>query len=74
MEILLETFDAEDASGTVYTLHIYQQMINASSLSSPGRRIPGRKRIVSSRGEEVSFIDDRTFMLVNSGEKLFRVS
>jgi len=72
MEKEIRRFEAVSASGTVYTVVEYQRQIRFSGLQSSST-VGGSLSLRLDTGEDVNFIDDTTFEIVRTGEKLRKV-
>ena len=71
-EKLVEQFDTRKTNGQVVSLYVYQDMIDAATMDDPHATLPGMKRIVTSLGQYVNFIDEKTFKIVVTDETLTR--
>jgi hypothetical protein len=71
-ETLVEQFDTRKANGQVVRLYVYQDMIDAGTFDNPHATLPGMKRIVTSQGQHVNFIDENTFKIAVTDETLAR--
>ena len=69
-ERLVEKFAGRAENGRKYTVLIYQEMIDASSMDGPGS-IPGMQSCRLSNGEPVNCIDNDTYRTL-MGEVLKR--
>jgi hypothetical protein len=72
MEEVVEAILVRDAKGDELTLYEYQQFV--PHLTSLGLlRGAGHKRLVLDTGETVSRLDQHTFLIVPTGERLTRI-
>jgi len=71
--ILLEEFDAQSDSGKIYAVQIWQEEIDASSMSSGRKKILGMKQAMLSDGSHVNVIDSETFEIVDTGEIIRKI-
>ena len=73
MEDVSKTIPVRDANGDELTLYEYQSFV--PHLTTLGlSRGPGSKRLALDSGEQVKRIDDSTFMVVATGERLRQIS
>jgi hypothetical protein len=73
MEQFIGGYVCQDEKGRTIKVFEYQEMIDATSLSDPHRKyVPGLKRLQLEDGGAVNFIDDNTFEIVATGEKITR--
>lgn len=62
-EKLVRTIEATDADGNRYTIHEYQEIMVADSMQGKAR-INGHKRLVTSDGKHVNYVDEDTFKVL----------
>lgn len=65
-----DTFDAYDEAGNRYAIHVRRSYISTGDLSDPHGRIEGLPSYHLTSGEAVNRIDDETFEIVATGERL----
>jgi hypothetical protein len=73
MEEVIDTIAVRDTNGDEVTLYEYQGFVPRMSLLGL-RREPGNKRLELDTGEAVRRVNDDTFVIVSSGEPLFRIA
>jgi hypothetical protein len=66
MEKLIAIHAMRGDDGNDYTVHEYQEYLDASTLDGEDR-VPGLKRLVLPDGGRVNHIDDDTYKIVRSG-------
>jgi hypothetical protein len=67
-EIEIDRFEAKAKDGTIYEIIAYQAMIDAGT-----DKIPGMKKLVTSDGLAVNYIDDQTFKIVATNEIVHKI-
>jgi len=73
-EIEIDRFLAKTDNGKEYIIVQYQEYIDTTHLTSSRREeIAGHKRLATSTGLDVSYIDPKTFKIVNTGEIIRKV-
>lgn len=72
-EIVIGRFQVKADSGKEYTIMEYQAFISAASLDNPRAEIAGLKRLATSTGLDVNYIDPKTFKIVETGEIVRKV-
>lgn len=71
MERKVRTLSAARPNGETLVVHEFQSFIDATTYDSPVRQwLPGLKRLETQNGRAVNFIDESTFELVATGERL----
>lgn len=71
MEQLVRKYECRRENGSVVKVSEYQEMIDATSAIDKVRKyLPGLKRLQLEQGGAVNFIDENTFEVVATGEKL----
>ncbi len=63
-----ERFKVRTDTGKEYTVIIYQEYIDVSSLDNPHAEIEGFKELRTSSGLHLNFIDPKTFKVVETNE------
>lgn len=70
----VERFSAISDSGKHYTIVVYQNFIDVTTLNSQNREeLPGLKSMITSTGLTVNYIDPNNFQIVQTGEHLRKV-
>ncbi|MDO8531902.1 MAG: hypothetical protein Q7T26_07015 [Dehalococcoidia bacterium] len=59
--------------GRLFVIVEYQEFIPVGTLTSRHEEIPGMKRLATSTGFHVNFIDSTTFEIVETGERVRKV-
>ena len=72
-EAEIERFRAKTDTGKEYVIVMYQQFIDVSSHDFPRAEIPGLKRLITSDGLTVRYIDPTTFKIDLTGETVRKV-
>lgn len=72
MEQVVETIRVTDANGDELTVFEYQEFVTHLA-SFELRRNPGRKRFVLDTGEILTRVDEDTFLIPATGERLLRI-
>ena len=71
MEQLVRKYRCSYERGGEIKVLEYQDMIDATTMGDPHRKyVPGLKRLELETGGAVNFIDDDTFEIVATGERL----
>jgi hypothetical protein len=71
MERRVGIHKATREDGSIIQVEEYQEFIDVTSFSDSAKRwAPGMKRLELEDGSAVNFIDERTFEIVESGERL----
>lgn len=74
MERQIDRFDAKTDDGRVFSVVVYQEFIDATSIGDKARKwIPGMKRITLSDGSPVNYIDANTFKVFGTDEIIRKV-
>jgi hypothetical protein len=74
MEREIERFEAQTENGTVLTVVIFQEFVDATAMGDTAQRwIPGMKRIELDDGSPLNFIDNKTFRLVLTDQIVRRI-
>jgi hypothetical protein len=73
MEKLIEKFQAKDDDGNLYTVHVYQYLIESQLINRPSGPVGGTKREALSDGTPLEWIDDDTFRIGSTGKIIRRV-
>jgi len=73
MEDVVDTIAVRDTNGDEVTLYEYQGFVPRMTLLGL-RRNAGDKRLELDTGEAVRRVNDDTFVIVSSGEPLFRIA
>lgn len=73
MEKLIARHDCIAEDGTRHIIEEWQQQIRAGHQQDPHATIPGMKRLVTSRGMRVNYIDQATFEIVQTGQIVRKV-
>lgn len=66
-------FFAKTDNGKEYQIVEYQKYIDASTMDSPNEEIPGIKRMQTTDGLHVNYIDSETFKIVETNEIVRKV-
>lgn len=74
MEREIWRFKARSSKGTEYMIIEYQNFIDASSHQFRDGEVSGLKRLITSDGLMVTYIDPETFKIVDTGETVRKVS
>ena len=72
-EVEIARFRARSDSGAEYVIVEYQHFYPASSPEYPGAEVRGQKRLLTSDGREVNYIDPETFRIVGTDEVIREV-
>ena len=72
-EIEVDRFKARSDSGREYTVITYQTFISAASHDFVKAEIPATKRLVTSTGLTVNYIDSKTFKVIDTDEIIRKV-
>jgi hypothetical protein len=70
IEVEVKRFLAKSDDGKYYTIIEYQSYTSTATLENPHGEIAGFKRLVTSTGLQVNFIDAETFKIVETNETL----
>ena len=72
---LVEKFQAKGTTGAVYTVHIYQKVIESRPLAGPPKELGGTKSAVLSDGRHLNWVDDGndTFQILDTDEIIKRI-
>jgi hypothetical protein len=65
-----DTFDAFDADGNRFVVHIRRSYLNTDTLAGPGKPIEGLRSYHLSTGGALNRIDDETFEIVATGRRV----
>ena len=60
------TFTADDSGGTVVTLSILQEFLDAGTMNDPEAERPGAKQIMTADGRRVDKIGTRKYRIAGS--------
>lgn len=66
-------YRCRDDQGNEYTVIEYQRYRVWKPINGPQEEVPTTKELFLSTGEDVNFIDDRTFEVVISDKRLYRI-
>ncbi len=69
---LIDRIDANSDDGTKYEILVYQEMITMETMGET-KVLPGLKELTLTNGDHVNFVDDNTFEIVSTGERLTRI-
>lgn len=72
-EVETGRFRARTESGKEYIIIQYQEFISAATFDNPHAEIPGLKRLSTSDGFSVNYIDPTTFKIIGTGETVRKV-
>jgi len=72
MEEVIDTIAVRNTSGEVLTLYEYQDFLPRMTLLGL-RREAANKRLELDTGDAVRRVNDETFVMVSSGEPLFKI-
>lgn len=64
----IDRFEAVGEDGAIYTVIVYQTVVESRLFSAEGKRTAGPKRLLLLDGSPVNSIDGRTFKVVATGE------
>lgn len=67
-EVVNRRFNVRSDNGTIYNVIEYQEMVSFAHHQDANAEKPGMKRLVTSDGSPVNFIDNETFMIASTGE------
>lgn len=70
---LVEKFQARGLNGKIYTVHIYEAVIEFKPITGPSITSGGSKVAALSDGRHVNWIDDETFQILDNDEIIKRV-
>lgn len=73
MKELVENFKAKGKDGTIYTVHIYQNISEFKPLSGPKQRAGGTKDARLADGRHLNWIDEDTFQVLDNDEIIKRI-
>lgn len=68
----IDRFHALSDSGKEYTIIVFQDLLDASTMDNIEEEIPGRKRMKTSTGMPINFIDSNNFVIALTGEHLHK--
>jgi len=72
-EIEVGRFSVKTDKGKKYTIIQYQEYIQAPTYDNPNAEIQGLKRLVTTTGLSVNYIDSDTYKIVETNEVVHRV-
>lgn len=72
-EIETDRFLVKTDTGKEYTIVQYQEYISAASFDDPQAEVEGLKRLSTSTGLDVNYIDSKTFKVVETNEVVRKV-
>lgn len=72
---LVEEFQAKGTTGAVYTVHIYEKVIEARSLAGPPKEFGGTKSAMLSDGRHLNWVNggNDTFQILDTDEIITRI-
>ncbi|WP_029084879.1 hypothetical protein [Bradyrhizobium sp. th.b2] len=72
---LVESFQAKGTSGTIYTVQIFEKVIEHKPISGPPSTLGGSKEAILSDGRHVNWVDsgNDTFQILDNDEVIKRV-
>jgi len=72
-EMPIDRFDLIDSEGNNHRVWVMQEQIDTSTYAEPNHKSPDGKRLVTADGFPVKQVDDETFEIINTGERLRKV-
>jgi len=72
-EVEIDRFRARTESGTEYTIIEYQTYISSQTFGNPNSEVLGLKKLVTTTGLCVNYINPHTFKIASTGEILRKV-
>jgi hypothetical protein len=72
-EVEVGRFIAKSSDCKYYTIIEYQEYTSVATPQNPNGEIEGFKRLVTSNGYHVNFVDDKTFKVVEANETVRKV-
>ena len=69
---LIDRIDANSDDGTKYEILVHQEMITMETMGET-KVLPGLKELTLTNGNHVNFVDNNTFEIVSTGERLTRI-
>ena len=69
---LIDRIDANSDDGTKFEILVYQEMITTETMGGT-TVLPWLKELTLTNGDHVNLVDDDTFEIVSTGERLTRI-
>ena len=70
----IERFQAKSPQGTLYTIIVYQDFIISHAMNRPDEEIPTLKHATTPQGWHVNYIDDNTYLIVETRVQVTRIN
>jgi hypothetical protein len=70
-EMPIQEFEARDDCGRAYQIIVFQAVASAATRANPAATAPGLKRMTTSRGQTVRYVQQGEYQLVETGETLW---
>ncbi len=68
---LVEKLNAKDDAGQSYVINIYRTVIDTSDMRhGRSEALGGLKEAITSNGDDLNYVDERTFQFVHGGKIL----
>ena len=70
----MKRFEATGSSGKFYTVHVYETVIGSTLIGKQHGTARGTREERLSDGRHLEWIDDDTFKIIDTGERIRRVT